>query len=395
MNALTSKFGRYLALYLAGITLLFLYSFTQIDLGLTLTNHDSWRPIQTFFQNIGYFHRPLSTTLYLLVVGILFVGYLKFVGLAKHQRLDKKTIWKLIIGITILLTFAYNAFSHDLFNYIFDARIVTYYEQNPYEHKALDFPTDYMLGFMHWVHRTYPYGPIWLLLTVPLTFIGMENLLPTMILFKLLSSVSFLVVVWSIGRILRNIAPKYELLGVVFFALNPLVIIESLVSAHNDISMMAFSLFGLYLLTTRRYGLSIVFQLFAVGVKFATVFLLPLHIYVWFKRKHLIDWERLILGSLFLLIAAVLLVIQRTNFQPWYLLFVLPYAALLGFKKVVAFPVYIFTVAALLHYVPYLYTGNWDAPIPAILSSLLIVAVISSFASVIILSRTKKIEKGM
>jgi len=70
----------------------------------------------------------------------------------------------ILIGVGLL--FSYPFLSHDLFNYLFDAKIVTFYHQNPYILKALDFPSDPWLRFMHWTHRTYPYGPSFLFLTL-------------------------------------------------------------------------------------------------------------------------------------------------------------------------------------------------------------------------------------
>ena len=123
--------------------------------------------MQKFFQQIGYFNRPLSAVLYSVIVISMFTFYILFLKLARVNLINKKQLWILILITTAILTFSYNAFSYDLFNYIFDAKIVTFYQQNPYIHKALDYLGDPMLSFMHWTHRYYPYGPIWLALTIP------------------------------------------------------------------------------------------------------------------------------------------------------------------------------------------------------------------------------------
>ena len=224
--------------YLILVIGLFLYSFTQVDLSLTLSQWSVWQIIQKFFQHIGYFQRPLSTVLYIILIFLLYLFYFAFLYLAKVGKIRGiREIWTLIIVTTIILTFSYNAFSYDLFNYIFDAKIVTYYHQNPYVHKALDFPNDPMLSFMHWTHRTYPYGPSWLILTVPLSFL-VNFFLPTFFMFKTLISLSFLGTAFFVSKILNKIYPQNEVFGLVFFALNPLVIVESLVSSHNDVVMM-------------------------------------------------------------------------------------------------------------------------------------------------------------
>src|SRR3989338_2923059 len=279
--------------YVLTIIFLFLYSFTQVDLNLTLSQFSLWQITQKFFQQIGYFNRPLSTSFYILIVLLFFLFYFSFLYLASKNKIEKNQIWFLTIISTIILSFSYNAFSYDLFNYMFDAKIITYYAQNPYLHKALDFPNDPMLNFMRWTHRTYPYGPAWLVLTAPLSFIGFNFFLPTFFLFKFLSSLSFLGTAYFTAKILKKISPKNELFGLSLFVFNPLIIIEGLVSSHNDLPMIFFAVLSLYFLIIKKYILFFLSLFFSIGIKFATVFLIPFFLYPLFKKKeNQIDWAR-------------------------------------------------------------------------------------------------------
>jgi hypothetical protein len=368
--------------FIFSFILLLLYSYTQIDLNLFLSKYEPILSFQRFFQNIGYFQRPLSTYLYLGIIGLLFAFYFYALDLARKNKLNLKEVWKIVLIGGALLTFAYNAFSYDLFNYIFDAKIVTYYQQNPYDHKALDYTGDPMLNFMRWTHRTYPYGPSWLGLTVPLSFFGMNFFLPTAILFKALATASYLGTVWFISKILNKIDPKNLVFGVVFFALNPLVIVESLASAHLDIAMMFFGALAFYLLISKKFINSFFSLLFSIGIKFATGFLLPVFVWVWYK-KGLIAWDRIVKYSIILMSLSVVAATLRTNFQPWYLLSVLPFAALLSKKYYVFIPSAILSFTSLLIYVPYLSSGNWDPPIP---QQLFFITTGGIFVSVVLVS---------
>src|SRR5579863_8762816 len=121
------KFKIILGVYSLTFFSLFLYSFTQIDLGLVISRYPFFYTIEKIFQHVGYFERPLSASLYLIIFLLLTILYLVFLKLASKKKLEKRFIWKIIwIGV-ILLTFSYNAFSYDIFNYIFDAKIVTHY----------------------------------------------------------------------------------------------------------------------------------------------------------------------------------------------------------------------------------------------------------------------------
>ncbi len=368
---------------------LFLYSFTQVDLSLTLSRVSVYQTVEKMFQYVGYFNRPLSTILYLAIIGIMFILYAITLNLVRKKIIEWGTVWKIVICLSVILFFAYNAFSYDLFNYIFDAKIVTHYHQNPYVQKALDYPGDPMLSFMHWTHRTYPYGPAWLVLTVPLSYIGVGYFLLTFYLFKLLIIGSF---IWS-AKLIKKIAEKTGIdpaFAVAGFALNPLVLVESLVSAHNDIVMIALGLFGILMFLEQKYIKSLFGIVASILVKYATALLIPAII-----ARGLLSAKG---GSasgrkdevfFYVLIAsmsiATLFASYRTNFQPWYLLIILPFTAFVQKKYFIAIPVFIISIAALLQYVPYLYLGNWNPPVPSILNWIMIAGIAGS--TILILGR--------
>lgn len=364
--------------YFVVILSLFLYSFTQVDLGLTLTRASWWQVLQKAFQSIGYFDRPLSTSFYIVILFSLVAFYAVFLRLAKQKRVSRQEVWFVLITLSAILTFSYTAFSYDVFNYIFDAKIVTYYNQNPYIHKALDFPHDPMLSFMHWIQRTYPYGPVWLAITVPISFVGLQFFLPTYFLFKMLSAVCFLGSVFFLSKIVRKIHPEKEVLSMIFFSMNPLVIIESLISSHNDIVMMFFSLVAFYFLTEKKYVAAILLLLASIGVKFATVFLLPIFLYqAFFSAKRTISWKKLFTISSLIMVIPIILSSYRTEMQPWYFLWMLPLLALIADTRVIV-PSALFSFGLLTEYILFLYTGNWNPPIPTIKYSLIVGSLILS-----------------
>lgn len=351
--------------FIFSFILLQLYSYTQIDLNLFLSRFDPILSGQKFFQYIGYFQRPLSTYLYLGIIVLMFALYFFILNAARKGKVQKRDVWKIIIVGAGILTFSYNAFSYDFFNYIFYGKIITFYNQNPYLRTALEFPQDPMLNFMRWTHNTYPYGPVWLGLTVPLSFLGFNFFLPTAILFKALASAAYVGTAYFISRILRKVAPGSETLGLVFFALNPLVIVESLVSSHNDIAMMFFAVTGLYFLVSRKIVSSFLYLLLSIGLKFATGLLAPL--FIWSALSRNKNYEKQFLAAVVLMAIGIVLASFRSNFQPWYLLYIMPFAALLAKKYFIFIPVMVLSFSSLLMYVPYLYNGNWDPPIPTIL----------------------------
>ena len=368
--------------YITTIVLLFLYSFTQIDLGLVISRYPFFYELEKAFQQIGYFNRPLSAVIYIVLLMAMFLFYFAFLFYSRKKEVDKKFVWKTVIISTAILAFSYNAFSYDLFNYMFDAKIVTHYQQNPYVQKALDYPQDPMLGFMHWTHRVYPYGPLWLVMTVPLSFIGLQLFLPTFFLFKLLMGAAFLGSLYFVGKIFQKIAPERELFGLIFFGLNPLLLNESVVSAQLDIVMMFFAFWAYFLLLNKKYVFAFILLLISIGIKFASGFLLPVFLLVTIMHKKKLSLPVIFGSSLVLLAITVVVASLRTNFQPWYLVVPLTLAVFLAHRYFVFIPTMILSFAALLTYVPYLYLGNWDKPVPQILMNLYISAGILSVVAV-------------
>src|SRR4029078_13504584 len=89
--------------YIFGIVALLLYSYTQVDLSLTLSKASIFQTIEKAFQYIGYFNRPLSTYLFLGIVGLLFFLYGLFLKFAKQKRITFSFGWKILIPVSLLL----------------------------------------------------------------------------------------------------------------------------------------------------------------------------------------------------------------------------------------------------------------------------------------------------
>lgn len=359
MKKISILFGLYFLVVFA----LFLYSYTQVDLSLTFSRASIFQTIEKGFQYIGYFDRSLSTIFYSTIVVLLFLFYGIFLRLAYKKEITLKKLWPLLLAIGVILTFAYNAFSYDLFNYIFAAKVLVHYHQNPYLVRALDFPKDPMLSFMHWTHNTYVYGPVALGITLPLYFIGFGYFLPTFFLFKILSTACYFGTIYFLQKIFQKTNPDQQVSGVILYALNPLVLIECLVSAHNDVIMMFFAVTGVYLLLQRKWlwGLSAI--IVSALTKQVTVFLLfPALAYAIsciLKKRYVSETIFLWLCAIAMLIGYVY-VLTQIELQPWYTLWFLPFFFLVKPPRYLLALLIGFSLGVLLRYVPFLWQGDWN-----------------------------------
>lgn len=366
------RINLFFPLYIIVVIALFLFSFTQVDLSLTLSQASFYQSIQKSLQYVGFFQRPLSALIFSIIVFLLFLFYLAFLFLAKKEKLKLSSLKILVPLIFVILVFSYNAFSYDLFNYIFDAKILTHYGQNPYLHKPTDFTTDPMLNFMRWTHRFYPYGPSWLVLTVPLSYIGLNFFLPTFFLFKMMIGLTFVGSVYLIYKISNILFPKQAVFNTVFFALNPLILIEGLVSAHNDFPLIFFALLAIYLLIIKKKSFSLAALFVSIGVKYSTVALIPIFALVLYfeKIKKQVPWEKIFIVAVIFSLVAVLLATLRTTFQPWYLVFPLSMASFISRKHYILVPSLIASICMVLIYTVYVYMTDYAKEYPLLITNI-------------------------
>src|SRR3990172_6981226 len=95
--------------------------------------------------------------------------------------------------------------SSDIYNYIFNAKMVWVYGANPHRQVALNFPDDQWLRFMHNTHTPAPYGYGWTMLSLVPSVIGQNHLKLTLLLVKMFVGAFFAGVIFfqsKIGKLL-------------------------------------------------------------------------------------------------------------------------------------------------------------------------------------------------
>lgn len=328
------------ALLFASLLLSFsVYSYALIDPNFTLADSHVWTAFRNVMVQIGYHDRPLSWGIYLGLLLGLFVFHWHAVRKAKLMR-------PMALGLiaACACVFAYPFLSHDLFNYMFDAKILTFYGHNPYLHRPIDYPDDTWLRFMHWTHRTYPYGPVFLLISAVPSFLGMGKLLLHFLLIKMVFAGCYLLGVWAVSRFKKEWA--------VVFATHPLIIVEGLINAHNEIVAVGLGLAGLAALQNRgvrnAIGARILFAASA-GIKFMTVPYLIL-------ARQAGHWRNY--AALAGTIGLIWYASYAVEVQQWYFLNLMAFLPL--FPRFIA-NLWPLSLALLMSYYPLIYLGSWQA----------------------------------
>lgn len=329
-----SLYHKSVLLILSGILILFsIYTYAQLDPNITLMNNALWARVRDLFIQLGYFERPLSSFLFVsgIVALVMFHRYA-----VKHQRYISLPLIVFLIALTGILTYPF--LSHDFFNYMFDARIATWYHQSPYLHKALDYPADEWIRFMHWTHRTYPYGPVYIAVSLIPSFLGFGKFLPTFLLFKGMNVLFYAVAAILLAKLNRRWA--------VLFATHPLVIVEGLWNGHNDMIALCLAIAGIYFLLQKKKISWGVLTVLSIGIKYMTLPYAALFI----KGKA---------GKILALLGIIAVLGYMsffTEIQAWYFLALL---ALIPFFEEIIVHCEWFFMGLLLAYYPFIREGNW------------------------------------
>jgi hypothetical protein len=260
----------------------------------------------------------------------------------------KKFPWLWVMLIALICSLAYPMLSSDVFKYLFSAKTVVLYHANPHQVAPQVFEGDLWLRFMRWIHTPSPYGPFQTALAIPYYVISLGKFTPMLYLYKFDQLFWYVLSIWSLGKLGVNVRSR------LFFALNPLILIEWLVNAHNDAIMISLALFSLVAVRQGRGILAWISLILSIGVKYITVIFLP--IIIIFKKLTTLS---IAYWSLIILFLAPLLYHYSYQYQPWYVTWLIPFAALSASPVIMGLTT-AYSFGALLRYLPFIQTGLWQ-----------------------------------
>lgn len=365
-----------------------LWTFTLTDAQLLYSNLTPWVTFQHTMMEIGK-NIPLTVGVYIVLCVFAFALYGYVVR--RHVMFinaPKKIIGVILCALTIL-AISNPALSYDIFNYIFDARLVLVYHKDPHFTAAFDYmQTDEWTRFMRNVFFPTTYGYVWTALSLVPSFLGFGKFVLTFLAFKAYVGIGLGLLLYIQLQILTRYGKgslKKNFLSLFLFFGSPFVLIEVLSSGHNDVFMMVLAFASLFLLfpgnlfvgqkipkTVRAFGFCVLRLLVSFAllyasaqVKRSTALLLP----IWgaFSFGLLVHFLPVpkIVSKLYVFgmqwwadASAVLLFLPlftglSRQFQPWYLLWSF---SCIPFIKSTWLRVLLicFSFTSIMRYVPYL-----------------------------------------
>ena len=339
-------FKRLSLIYFVLLLFYSIFSYSLTDPNLILSSWEPYWKFQTWMWKTLFNHPQNLAVIYGLLVSSLVVTFVTLLYSMDSKSICLRNILIYLLLLLSPLLFSYNALSHDVFNYIFNAKIVMYFEANPHVKTALDYSYDDWTRFMHNTHTPAPYGYGWTGLSVLPYMLGGGKFTLTWLLFRLYSLVSYTAVVAILYYVLKKGRYTSQFKRLSLFALNPLVLIEVISNSHNDLWMVGLALgaFALVVFPPRslRYGIWIAISAMlltaSVSIKFATAVVIPCWFAVVFAKtvgkstvsKLILDHWPLMLSFLLFI---PLLTTRSQQFHPWYLTWVLTWLPLIRYNQ--------------------------------------------------------------
>ncbi|MEI6690943.1 MAG: hypothetical protein WCL07_04315 [bacterium] len=326
----------------------FAYSYGFVDFNLTLSNNPLIVKVIGWGQHLVFFDRPSSTLFYCLLLIITWGLYLVTIWKSKKWAYWKYGTLALLFGL------AYPMLTHDIFNYLFHARIVVNYHANPHLLAPQVFVGDPWLRFMHWVHSPSAYGPVFTATMLVPYLVGMTKLTTSLLAYKLLACASYLLAIYLVGEIAKRnklIDPNKARLLV---ALNPIILTEWLINAHNEVLMVTLMLLAWWMVGENKLWRGWSAIALSAGLKYAAILVAPALLLWKFVGERWALW-----------IAVLSLVITPFvyhfdfQYQIWYITWAIPFAIITGNRKLIA-AILGYSIGGMLIYAPYIATGFWN-----------------------------------
>ena len=370
--------------YFLVLTVYAIFSYALTDPNLVLSSWPSYWSFQQWMWQTFFRNPQLLTQSYIFLIILALLGWWQVVQTLPPQLTRKAVLLRCLL-LCLPLFFSYNALSHDVFNYLFNAKMVLVYHADPHVHVALDYPDDLWTRFMHNTHTPAPYGYGWTVFSLLPYALGMNKFLLSWLIFRALNILAIpllFVLLIKLGQVLKKDVSAKDL-ALVF--LSPLFLIEIVSNSHNDLWMLIPAVASLWLVfqakkrgAGKRVIFSAVFLAASISTKLATVTLSP----IWFlgawrassaafglrwlpgTLRRWLDLGWALVQENFGFLASIalflpLLTSRSQFFHPWYLIWSLIWLPLISVKwwRVALLA---FVVSSLFRYVPWLLVGGFE-----------------------------------
>lgn len=223
----------------------------------------------------------VPSLLFLLFILVSFGAYF----LALKKKFSPKKVILTAVIFQIIVFFSYPILSTDVLNYILSDRVAVVYYQNVWTTKPNTFSSDpyYYLVYpvyaaSDWTNQTRIYGPVNQLIYSTVTKFSGDDFLVNLFAHKAVILVFNLATLALVYHILKKYFPDKLNFGLLFVFWNPLFILETVGSGHNDILMVFFIFLSYFFFLQKRTFFVAISLALAANVKSTALFLAPIYV---------------------------------------------------------------------------------------------------------------------
>jgi 4-amino-4-deoxy-L-arabinose transferase-like glycosyltransferase len=192
-------------------------------------------------------------------------------GASRQRTIGHISLIAFPLLFTLVMIWMQPITTTDLYGYVARGYLYAHLHQNP-----MITPAQFLPGNILVDRPAAPYGPVWLLIAGAVSLVAGENLLLTMLLFKVIAAVGLFATILVVDTLAKRLYPARRLTIFVMVAWSPLLLFETIGNGHNDILMMLCVLGAFALTLHGRLRLAFALLVLSALVKYFSVVFIPL-----------------------------------------------------------------------------------------------------------------------
>lgn len=242
-----------------------------------------------------------------LLARTLWVALRGTAGLADPHAQRTILLTALVAGICLITV--PRLFSKDVLSYLVYGQAFGVYGLNPYTTSPNHMQFDFNFRLIDWHDSVSVYGPVWTLLCTALYKVAAplatSHIWGYIVGFRALGLAFHLGNAALVWYILGRLRPQQQIAGTIFYAWNPLTLIEFAGNGHNDAGLVFFLLAAVaaHLAPRRRPWLVALCLTLSILTKFITLLVVPAYLLLlwrdtpaapgrWFSRARVVAWAQ-------------------------------------------------------------------------------------------------------
>lgn len=238
-----------------------------------------------------------------VTIVLILLFFLYFLIFKKINTIPTKKIVGISMLINLLLWLIWPITSVDIFCYIYQTRVWSFFGENPYLISYSNFDYDIFYNFLNnsLSHRASPYGPLFIIITGFFNLLFKNNILLNLFSLKFFFMILNVLNGYLIYKITKGSKEAFYL-----YALNPLIIFEFVINGHNDVLFIFLILLSIFFVKNKFCSLknnliSFFFLALSVLTKFISIIFLPI-----FALKKIMETNKKIIFLFLLLIIFII-----------------------------------------------------------------------------------------